>query len=868
MALLNLLLGIALPWAAGALALRAAAGDPPGPGSLLRHLGFGFFLGVAVLSVALRVSDALLGAFSWWAINAVFAGVAAVAGLQLLRASSRGQVRSGASLPPAERWLVLAGLCGIGFHFGFSLVEILAQPVFPWDGWTVWVYRAKAWFHAGHLAPIVSPVSWILSTDPEVYTTPALRYPYLPSLMPLWAALGLGQWHETLVNVPVLACAVAIALGLAGCLRGAGVGRVGAVAAIYLLFSTPIFGAHMSLGGYADIWLAGFAGLGMTGLLLGLLERRRGIVLLGSALLLLGVGVKVEGLAWCLAGALVVALSLLRSRTLLMIGGALVALAVLAWATGMTVIDIPGMGRVGWRRDLLFIPFKGVITLQVHDVGEAYLRNAFLLGSWHLLWAFVLAAGCLLLTRHAPRLARVSGAFFAVFITMQVVIFVFTTEGAWAQDYTAINRMPLQMLPAVLFLATVTLSRALPAGLAPLARPGIRRAVVFGLGSAVLVVGLSVMAWQWRMHGDETLQRLALDAEHLDFVIGGGQLEADTLMVERYQDGIALLSSGRVDLDSSQWRLLRLDLEFDDEIVSLDQAPAFFWRRANQPRQVSRITLDGARVFDLAASEDWYGRIVEFGFFFPENQGAPATIRQASLESLDLGNALALLPVQWTDFELWTQRSAHWLPGGAMRQALPLTGLVIATVLLAGLLAWCFAGRREGVLCLVVMLFIGWLALDLRWGWDRVRQAELSLAQLRHMSVAERMRDGELGVFSSYLERLAEEHFGAPPRRILLVRDPDEHRYFGLRAKYQLLPHSVSVVHELPGPLRMENADFVLFLGDFTDGDPSEIIGEWASRRWKRLGLDDTPARAWRLQLIDEDVQGTLFRIRRAERNR
>ena len=55
--------------------------------------------------------------------------------------------------------------------------------------------------------------------------------------------------------------------------------------------------------------------------------------------------------------------------------------------------------------------------------------------------------------------------------------------------------------------------------------------------------------------------------------------------------------------------------------------------------------------------------------------------------------------------------------------------------------------------------------------------------------------------------------------------DPKLHRYYGLRSKYELLPHSVSVRAGLPEPDALTGIDFVLFLGDFLPegSDPARV---------------------------------------------
>jgi len=863
--LLSLLWSIALPWAAGALALRSLGNRRGDGASMLGYAGFGFFLGAALVAFGLRAGHALLGELSWWGVNALLLAVAAgAAWLDRRRGSPATFETPGSSIPDGARWLLALFALGVVAHVLLSAIEVVGQPVFPWDGWTVWVYRAKAWFYAGELAPMVNPRAWMSPEAVGSYTIPATAYPLLPSLLPLWSALGLGAWHETLVNLPVLACGIAIALGLTGALRAAGAGALAALAAAYLLLSTPLFGAHMSLGGYADIWLAGFAGLGMTAVLCGRITDRSHWTALGFALLALGTGVKVEGFVWLAAGIAVWAFSRLRPMLLVAVVTFVALIVGLAWGTGELLLDLPGIGRVGYREGLLFVPYKGIITLELHDVRAAYFDNAFLLGNWHLLWTGVLVALAVLATDPDRRPLRTALAFFAVFTGVQTVIFAFTTEGRWALDYTAINRMPLHMLPAVLFLLVLALSRGLTRLRdADNAAPGPRRlraALAGGFATATLLGVLAVVMWQAAALPETRPDDRAIDPTSLRFVLGGGEASAAQVTVERYQDGIALLSSGAVDLDAGDYRFLRYHLDWDDDIASLDQAPAFFWRRKGEPRTVHRMTLVHDRLADLNTLPAWRGRIVEYGFFFVENRGAPATLAGVRLEAPDLGNRLALILRQWFTWEPWTQRSAHWLPGGAFDPVLPLAGFLAAVALLAAFLSWLFAGRRQGLACLVAALLTGWVLADARWLWERTRHADLVLTQMRDLSLEERLAEGELGRYSAYLAGLREEHFGKEPKRILIVPDPGDHKYYGLRAKYLLLPHATAVMRSLPPPWRLPGVDYVLFLGDFTWGAPPDIPGERPGQRWRRLGVEDRPTRH-RLRLVDATVQGTLFEV-------
>jgi hypothetical protein len=101
------------------------------------------------------------------------------------------------------------------------------------------------------------------------------------------------------------------------------------------------------------------------------------------------------------------------------------------------------------------------------------------------------------------------------------------------------------------------------------------------------------------------------------------------------------------------------------------------------------------------------------------------------------------------------------------------------------------------------------------------------------------------------------------PSRVLVIRDFRLHRFYGLRSKYDLLPHSSIVKMQLPPASRLGTVDYVLFLGSFTDGDPAEIALESPRQRWSRLGLAERPDAQAALERISQTEQGVLFRVKR-----
>jgi hypothetical protein len=463
MELLRLSAGLFLPWVVGTLWLivfesQRSQGAPPHP---LRQIGYGFFLGYALLAPLVLAFDAWLNDASWgWIMS--FMGVLAASGLiamKVMTPSQRLALPAASPLGVGGKTLLVVLLIWTALHLLFVSVEVLSLPVYPWDAWQTWVYRAKAWLLSGGVTDIVSAEDWATAKSPSVYTAQAAGYPLLPSVIPYWAALSLGRWSETLVNVPALLAGIAIGMALYGQCRESGMSTLTGVLGCYLLFSIPLFTTHIALAGYADLWMAGFAGLGFIALLRGAATQDRWQLMLGLCMIALAIGVKNEGVVWFLAALFFLQLTTLPLRANLAVLLILTMGILFTQSLGFSHFEIPHLGALGVVNGRLEIPLVGSFALEARNVSRVYLDNFFMMGSWNLLWLLIAAALLLALSpwnSSANRaVQRSGGIFILVFLATQIFIFGFTDQGIWADTYTAINRLPLHFVPPLLYGALV-----------------------------------------------------------------------------------------------------------------------------------------------------------------------------------------------------------------------------------------------------------------------------------------------------------------------------------------------------------------------------------------------------------------------------
>ena len=865
----TLVTGLLLPWLGGGLSLIAieARFAPTTRPNRLRQAGYGFFLGYAILFLAVLACDAVFGRASWAWIMALLAPLTVGGGIVLWLTRPQPGRPAGPSRPldAAGRMLLLILAAWTGLHLVIAAIEVVNQPLFPWDAWLAWVYRAKAWYLAGGMVDVVSPSQWALAASADVYTIDAWTYPLFPSVVPYWAALSLGRWSETLVNLPVLLAGIAIGLALYGQCRESGMGPLLSIAACYLLISIPLLATHIALAGYADIWMAGFAGLGYVALMRGAVSGQRLQTVLGLLLLAFAMLVKNEGAVWFLAALLLQALVTFHWRTNLLACLVIVAALWTASLLGVTQVEIPLVGTLGFVDGQVYIPFIGRFALEIHDVWRPYRDNFFVLGSWNLLWVLVAASLLLALTggRAAPNPARRAGAvFIGIFLATQLFIFGFTDQGTWADTYTAINRLPLHFVPALIYAALIIIharawqtdgggKRLAPAGHAvPAAISRLWPAALLA-AALVIVVSLGFLA---RGLPENPAEARSFTAPDWNFVMGSASADGDRVVIDGFADGYALLSSGPVAIQAVDYRFLRFRLDRRND----GALPTLFWRLSDAPEELVRVPVwnSGAVSLDLSTEDQWRGEVTEFGFLFEEG-GGPVTLGAVALAPDTLSRRIQLVWRNWTTFEPWSQKSINFLQGGASAQLIRLPVLVIAwlalAVLLVRLLArfWKKPDAPSLPAAAALIFLAAWMMLDLRWTANSLVQTRQTTGKFWGASEDERLERTLDGEIYGYIRRLKQDVLPQHPSRILIAGDDNSLDYYLRRAKYHLLPHSAYVTRQFPNSRTVGPRNFVIYFGN-----PVEIKDiNSGSQRTNNV-----------LTMIDSDDTATVFRIEAQKR--
>jgi hypothetical protein len=366
--------------------------------------------------------------------------------------NGEGAARAGVRWPQILFVLLLAWL---GLRFASLALEVWWRPLYPWDAWSTWTVRSRVWSELGQLASFVDPQRWLADTAGSVYTIEAWTYPYTVPLLALWPTLAYGAWNETAANLPWLGCALALGLGFYGQARLWGASALTALVFTWLLFSLPLLDTHVALAGYADLWLAAVFGLAVIAFFQWARDgdRRQG----GLAVLLALVCplIKLEGTVWLLLFIPALLAARLRGWLLLALVGVAAALGLGWWLAGGMAFGVPGLGEVRLTPELIQVPYLGRFALGYRGGWDPVVKNFLILANWHLLgYLALVAAGVAVASafrRGAARWQRAELVFVVTSLLALFVLFFMTDAQRWAEQYTSINRVFLDFVPAFLF---------------------------------------------------------------------------------------------------------------------------------------------------------------------------------------------------------------------------------------------------------------------------------------------------------------------------------------------------------------------------------------------------------------------------------
>ena len=455
----GLLLALALPWIIGALWLRLLLPQRLPVGGTAIVLGYGYLGGMMGLAALMLAMDALglgvgfgpvafsmfmLGLPAGWLLWRRGRPDPAAAAYDASGALNNRSLSNAWSSQP--RWplaLSAALLLLVMARFLSLTLEVLWQPLYPWDAWMSWSWVARQWFEMGALGDIAPT-----------------RHPRTVPLLQTWTAMAWGHWHDTVINLPWVLAGIALVLGIYGQLRHIGSEPLLALLAVYLVASLPLLNNHIALAGYADIWLTLAFTLGLIALANAMVSAERWQWTLAVVCLALTLAIKVSAPLYLVP--LAAALFLYLAPRWLSVGAITLAavFAVTVYLAGGIDLHLGPLGRLALTTEHMELPLVGSGGIRAgHErglqtytpVGWAFAQSLFVLGNWHLLWWVALFLPLGLFSNALRR-----SPYTVLTLTLAGVVAIFWlaygfSDHGGAQDFTSINRMLLGVAPVISF---------------------------------------------------------------------------------------------------------------------------------------------------------------------------------------------------------------------------------------------------------------------------------------------------------------------------------------------------------------------------------------------------------------------------------
>lgn len=697
-------------------------------------------LGLTLTSLCLRLVNLTvisLHQASWIVVGALLLAVTVLClGRNFLKQKNYDQVVAQKALwsdfEPPPAWLVFgAGLILLS-HFSLAIVNNLTIEVFPWDAFTTWMYRAKAWILDNRFTAVVNTNLWIDAGAREGIPLYASQYPNAVSDIAIWASIFSGGWLSGAASLPWAAAGIALSLSVFGVLRLSGMGSLVAGFGALMAASLPLLDMHKALAGYGDIWVALTSGLGLSLLLswaskvkaprqkASLMEASVG---LGMVLLLIGTQIKLEGWLWLGLGILFVCIHVLTAWRALLISlclaGCLTAYITL---TNSTSVDLGSLGLWGIAENKIHIGFLGGYHLRPYNPLPAYLNALFIQKNFSLLPLFYLVA-LVYLARHNRPAATGHWLMGLMIVASQGAIFGLSAFSQYAESGTALNRIALQFVPVFILtscygannLLDVELRSAVPAksddrltgqrieGLAFRTLP--LPIVPMLLTSGVLVGILSIVFDTER----SSAPSLRVAPTQMQLAVGTGEMTTSgAWQFTQSPQAIGVLRS--LQAPPKRSRYVGLDVVGD----SAEEA-VFYWIDGRHPENMHRrrASRAGNNLFDMRADDSWrVEHIIEWGIVVPKDH-----FTTVELESIFFAQTLNWATVpgvigQWLQPTLFTQRSLNYLDsevdeGPGYHVVLVLAGAILLTMAFVS-----SQSMRKTILMSVAAL---WLLGDLLW---------------------------------------------------------------------------------------------------------------------------------------------------------
>ena len=575
------------------------------------EVGVGFFISAAIAAWALNFAPLSISHASQIILLLCSLGAALTVASIRQKRGTHGLTRFISVIP--ESTIDFAILILIAGYLLLVLLNNIDRDVFPWDAFTTWMFRAKAWVTTDTAVEFMTLGQWLAASSG--FTLPAAHYPIAVSAIAAFSSALSGGWSGQAASLPWFFVTLASAMMMGGLCRlqapeNPRAGYIGAA----LLVTIPLVHLHGIFAGYADIWVMGTSGMGLAGICLWTQQKSAGMLILSLVLLALGCLWKSEGWLWLMIGG-AVALGFwswqrYASRALIFIGVLFLLILMLQ------PIDLGLLGVWGIEDQRISVGVLGAFAARPYNPIADYFDLTVLRGNFLLIVPLYFLA-LLFLAINKPRNNAGYLVMAACLLGIHGIVFGLSEYSRYAEIGTAVNRFLLQSLPVLILTITAAWQQnTQQTRINPSARAtvgwdaAIKNTVMAALG---ILVSLPLTLIFFNAAPSSTSNEASREYQPSELISIVGDLEETS---NQYQFTGVDIPIGVAAIPLSESGGIQARYVVTESWMREPETLSLYWINSNdQQVHSSPVPLSGYSVMDMADYPDfWQQPIREMGF--------------------------------------------------------------------------------------------------------------------------------------------------------------------------------------------------------------------------------------------------------------
>ncbi len=813
-------IAIAATAACGTFGLRHVLAGARASLPLPLIIGAGFSLCLALVAIALPPVNVIVPSFqlsSWLVLCAL--AIAAVL-LTILHRQRISQAKEHVAkiiwpVTGTERfWTASLGLIIAG-HYCLALVSHSIHDVFPWDAFTTWMYKSKAWVLDDHLTPVIGTIEWLSSQVTNSVPLHASGYPDFVSVVAAWVSSLTGTWQPSAASLPWAAAGLAALLATWGLLLAAGMTTTLAFVGTFMLASLPLLDMHIALAGYADIWMTLYSGIGLASLVVWAATSRESpsrkpitepILWLGCALLLAGTQVKLEGSLWLIIGVVFIAIKLMEKRTLAwfcLISALLIASYISL--SGSTAINLGPLGQWGVSSEKIYAGPLGDYNVRLYNPLNTYFETLFLQKSFAALIPLYCLAIIYLGCKRIKQITAPHLIMGGLIVVSQGVIFGVSGYSKFAEIQTATSRLIIHFLPVAILTVMTAAHHALTAirqnrssintaqstdvvANELLGRP--RYLISAGLClAAMTVIGVALLLSPNFVPTFSTA--IKHEPNQLQRIVGRGNLLPNGMWrFSESNQSVGVLRSLEAPPEDTRFVSIQVAGNASSEAI-------FYWFDRRSPDSMNRRSMshEGLNLFDLNSSPDWSPKdVVEWGVVVPSRHFSSIAIGEIGFSNTLGWSEFAGIIQPWVNPLEVSQRTINGTQEPT-ENILPWQHIASLSVIILALIGLASRSRYRAT-CYLALVFV-WISTDLLWIHSHARHLQTRIGNT--------ISDGQLRSEGFHLKKTVAGIKSELDQRsaTLIIAAGDGYDYEIQRLAFLMLPQRISFLRSdtrrLPG---------------------------------------------------------------------